>query len=170
MLGSGATAVSAILAARRLGARHVEVVARNVRAMGELIGRFGDSSEPGSSTQLHLSGTPLHHLDPVVSADPAIGNATLVISTLPGPIAQQLALPDRLTGIPLFDVAYDPWPSPLAERWRGAGGEAHSGIGMLVEQALIQIRIFRGGDPDVVLPDEPGVLAAMRDASQPVGR
>ncbi|WP_244301047.1 hypothetical protein [Leucobacter insecticola] len=61
-------------------------------------------------------------------------------------------------------MAYDPWPSPLAERWCEAGGEAHSGLGMLVRQALLQIRIFSAGDPDTPLPDEQGLLSAMRAA------
>ncbi|WP_449282567.1 shikimate dehydrogenase family protein [Leucobacter sp.] len=168
VLGSGATAVSAILAARQLGARHVEVVARNAAATGDLVDRFGGSREPGSSEALRVSGS---GLQPPVSEAPTAARpeasadaSTLVISTLPGPAGRDLALPEELTRIPLFDVAYDPWPSPLAERWRAAGGEAHAGTDMLVEQALIQIRIFRGGDPATPLPDEDRVLAAMRAA------
>ncbi|QBE50101.1 shikimate dehydrogenase [Leucobacter triazinivorans] len=164
VLGSGATAVSAILAARRLGARHVEVVARNVEAIADLVARFGSSRESDTGAWLHVSGTPLQSFERGFHPhDPAAG-ATLVISTLPGPAARDLELPAELTRLPLFDVAYDPWPSPLAERWRAAGGEAHAGTDMLVEQALIQIRIFRGGDPATPLPDEGTVLAAMRAA------
>jgi shikimate dehydrogenase len=35
---------------------------------------------------------------------------------------------------------------------------------MLLRQALVQVRIFVAGDPDVPLRDEDAVLAAMRDA------
>jgi shikimate dehydrogenase len=64
----------------------------------------------------------------------------------------------------LFDVAYDPWPSPLAQLW-GPGATVISGIDMLLRQAVAQIRIFVAGDPDVELPDEESVLRAMRAAA-----
>lgn len=174
VIGSGATAVSAILAARRLGARHVEVVARNVDAIGRLVARFAETREPGSHESMHVSGTPLPHagllleeslITAMTAADPRVSRPTLVISTLPGTASGALDLPEALASVPLFDVAYDPWPSPLAARWRDAGGTAHAGTEMLVEQALVQVRIFVGGDPSIELEDEPSVLAAMRAAS-----
>lgn len=174
VIGSGATAVSAVLAARRLGARHIEILARNIAAVGDLVARFGESSGPGDADGLHVSGTPLaqgaHLFDESFSAaasriDRRIAPPTLVISALPGPAGAELPLPEGITGIPLFDVAYDPWPSPLAARWRAAGGRAVPGTDMLVEQALLQIRIFASGDPDRPLPDEQRVLSAMRAAA-----
>ena len=39
---------------------------------------------------------------------------------------------------------------------------------MLIEQALVQVRIFVGGDPSFHLQNESHVLAVMRDAG--VGR
>lgn len=168
VLGSGATAVSAVLAARRLGARHVEVVARNVTAVSNLVARFGDTQEPGLETPMHMSGTLLPHVAHLLR-EPTTEAATLVISTLPGTAARDLVLPDRVTAIPLFDVAYDPWPSPLAKRWREFGGEAHSGMGMLVEQAILQIRIFVNGDPGVPLVSEDRVRAAMNAAVAGMG-
>lgn len=148
VIGSGATAVSAVLAARELGADRIGVLARRIEPARALADRFG--------TEAARIGTP--------EADGLVAGATLVISTLPGPAAGEVALPTALTRIPLFDVAYDPWPSPLAERWRAAGGEAHSGIGMLVEQALLQLRIFVNGDPGFPLAGEERVLAAMHAA------
>lgn len=169
VIGSGATAVSAILAARRLGARHVEVVARNVDAIGELVARFAETLEPGSAEALHVSGTVLRHAELALLAaahpDPRVSEPTLVISTLPGPAGRDLELPVELTRTPLFDVAYDPWPSPLAERWRAAGGGAHPGTAMLVEQAVIQIRVFANGDPGSPLADEDRVRDAMQHAA-----
>lgn len=147
VLGAGATAVSAILAARSLGAQRIAIAARRPEAAAELATRFGDGMSAIS-------------LGEVPSFDP-----TLVVSTLPGPGAESIDLPESLLSVPLFDVAYDPWPSPLAERWRAAGGVAHSGLDMLVEQALVQIRIFMNGDPDIPLTDEESVLAAMHAAS-----
>ncbi|MBK0418167.1 shikimate dehydrogenase [Leucobacter sp. CSA1] len=165
VIGSGATAVSAILAARSLGAEHVSILARNIRATSDLVARFADSHEPGSQLRLHVEGTSLRHPEALdVALHPAL-EATLVISTLPGPAGRELELPAALMRIPLFDVAYDPWPSPLAERWRAAGGTAHAGIDMLVEQALLQIRVFANGDPGLPLEAEERVLAAMHRAA-----
>ena len=62
----------------------------------------------------------------------------------------------------LLDVVYGHWPTPLAHAWRRSGRHAASGRGMLLHQALLQVRIFAGGDPDAALPDESDVLAAMR--------
>ena len=172
VLGSGATAVSAILAVRSLGAQHVEVVARNASAITDLVARFDGTSGTGAGAPLRVSGMPLAPADPDAertSRDPEVPEPTLVVSTLPGPAARGVQLPESilgtpLLGLPLFDVAYDPWPSPLAERWSAAGGVAHAGIGMLVRQALLQVRIFVTGDPGTPLEREDEVLAAMRSA------
>ena len=64
----------------------------------------------------------------------------------------------------LFDVAYDPWPTPMATQWLDAGGFVISGIELLLNQALGQVRIFVAGDPDLPLPNEDAVMAAMRSA------
>lgn len=147
VLGAGATAVSAVLAARSLGAERIAVAARRPEAAGDLAARFGDGV-----SALALGDAPGFP-------------ATLVISTLPGHVAGGIELDPALLGVPLFDVAYDPWPSPLATRWRSAGTDAHAGLDMLIEQALVQIRIFRNGDPNEPVADEQTVLAAMRAAS-----
>jgi shikimate dehydrogenase len=139
VLGSGATAVSAVLAANRLGARRVRILARNTAAVDDLAARFKVTAFDGEDS----------------------GADTLVISTLPSTAGTSLELPSELLRVPLFDVAYDPWPSPLATRWQAAGSQAHSGLAMLVEQAIVQIRIFRNGDPDTTLPDEDDVRDAM---------
>lgn len=147
VLGAGATAVSAVLAARTLGATQIAVAARRPEAASELADRMG-----GNVTALTLGD------------EPAFA-PTLVISTLPGPAGGAATLPASLLTVPLFDVAYDPWPSPLALRWAAAGSIAHAGLDMLVEQALVQIRIFMNGDPNTPVADEQSVLAAMRAAS-----
>ena len=170
VLGSGATAVSALLAARSLGARRVTVAARRPAAAAELAARFDGTSAAGGAAleavSVALPGSVSGSADGSAPGAPEldVSDATLVVSALPGQAGADLALPERITSIPLFDVAYDPWPSPLAERWRAAGGAAHPGTEMLVEQALIQVRIFRGGDPGAPLPEEETVLAAMRAA------
>lgn len=175
VLGAGATAVSAVMAARELGAEQIRVCARRSAASTALVARFlrAGSDSPKPSPYLESwdlgagsdgSGSVSLAAALELEQDPSSPETTLVISTLPGSAGRGLEVPAALAGIPLFDVAYDPWPSPLAERWRSAGGEAHSGLGMLVHQALLQIRIFAGGDPALPLEREDEVLAAMRRA------
>lgn len=147
VLGSGATAVSAVLAAKRGGAQRVRVLARRLEAAEAIAGTHG--CEAG-----HLN-------DPLGKDLP-----TTVISTLPGAAGTTLSVDPALTEARLFDVAYDPWPSPLTLFWRQHGGTSDSGIDMLIFQALLQIRWFLHRDPEAALPDEAEVVAAMRAAAR----
>lgn len=170
VIGSGATAISAVLAARKLGAAKVTLLARNAEALSDLVTRFDGTSQQGSDTVLEVQAATFAGLAQEVGADGSpsqdvFAGSTLVISTLPGPASAALSLPVGAERTPLFDVAYDPWPSPLATRWRLAGGEAHAGLDMLIEQALVQIRIFVNGDPGAVLDDEDALRSVMRSAS-----
>jgi shikimate dehydrogenase len=148
ILGAGATAGSALVAVAELGATDVDVRARRPeRAAGliELGERLGLPVSAGEVTG------PTHPVD-------------LTIATLPSGTALDAELAERLAddGGVLFDAAYAPWPSALASVW--GDRPVISGLGMLLHQAVRQIRIFRHGDPAVELPDEARVLAAMRAA------
>ncbi|NLA65629.1 MAG: shikimate dehydrogenase [Leucobacter sp.] len=154
VLGAGATAVSAVFAARELGAARVSVLARRYEPAAALVTKLTSKASTISADA---------HTFADVEAETLI-SATAVVSTLPGPAAQSLELPASLTRVPLFDVAYDPWPSPLAERWGAAGAASHSGLGMLVHQALLQVRIFVNGDPAIPLSKDKEVLEAMFQA------
>lgn len=154
VFGAGATAVSAVLAARQLGASRVSIVARRLEAANELVEKL-----EGANDGLILDA----HTFEALPTD-LLQSASLIISTLPGSAAAELKLPAACAEVPLFDVAYDPWPSPLAGRWDAWGGRSYSGLAMLVNQALIQVRIFLNGDPALPLENEPEVLAAMQRA------
>lgn len=150
VLGAGATATSAVVAAARAGARVVEVRARRVEAAGalkELGPALGVEVRPGP-----LSGDDLAPVDATVAA--------LAGGTDPGPLADALA---SASG-PLVDVVYGGWPTPLARAWERAGVDAHDGLGMLLHQALLQVRVFSTGDPGEALVHEDAVLSAMRTA------
>lgn len=146
VLGAGATAASALVAVSELSAAVVDIRSRRPEkaagliALGERLGvavtagAFDDAASPVDLTLATLpSGT---ELDPLVSA----------------PLARH--------GGTLFDAAYAPWPSALARVW----GEAPvvPGFGMLLHQAVRQIRIFRHGEQSTPLPEEALVVAAMR--------
>ncbi|MDQ4138707.1 MAG: shikimate dehydrogenase [Actinomycetota bacterium] len=146
ILGGGATAASAMVAASRMGATAATLALR-------------DPAKAGALRPLaRRLGT---HLQ-VVALSSALPPSDAVVSTLPNGAEAQPMVPEMVRrGAVLFDVAYEPWPTPLAARW---GGPVIAGIEMLVHQAVAQIRIFVGGDPAVELPDEPAVLAAMRSS------
>ncbi|MFF0910017.1 shikimate dehydrogenase family protein [Microbacterium enclense] len=150
ILGAGATATSALVSAAGSGAREIEVRARRPEA-AEPLRALGEDLGVAMTT-------------PVLDA-PAPEPVDVTIATLPGgtdlgPIADTLAS----VGGPLVDVVYGGWPTPLAQAWRRAGRDAHDGRGMLLHQALLQVRVFVGGDPALPLDREDAVLAAMRAA------
>jgi shikimate dehydrogenase len=146
ILGGGATAASAIAAVGRLSTSRVFVSMRSAARAEQLI-----------------SVGHAHGIDVIIGTlDSAfhIGVAPdAVISTLPnGSEVHVEFAPATLASAVLFDVAYSPWPSALAARWRG---DVISGLEMLVLQALVQVRIFVNGDPEMLLENEPKVLATM---------
>lgn len=143
VLGGGATAESAVAALGQLGA-HVCVAVRTPQKAAAV---FGDDVRILS----------------LGDVEEQLRDADVVVSTIPNGADFALPVPSRVGGTAL-DVAYHPWPSPLAARWSQAGGAVVSGLEMLVHQAVHQIRVFVSGDPAVPLPDEAGVIRAMRAA------
>ncbi|WP_228506240.1 shikimate dehydrogenase [Frigoribacterium sp. VKM Ac-2530] len=150
ILGGGATASSAMWAAWQLGARSFSVHLRNPMRAGELTSL---ASELGGD----ISIAPLTELGTLAPLD-------FVISTLPGGVADDLPLRPRSGSSILFDVAYEPWPTRVASTWSADGGIAFSGLDMLVEQAVSQVRLFTGRAQEERLDDEDRVRAAMRAA------
>jgi shikimate dehydrogenase len=148
LIGAGATAASALVAAAKLGAEHVVVWARS----------------PERASALEPLGLGLGLTIEIRPAAGAICDdaGELVVSTLPGGADAGLFFTQgaRARSL-LLDVAYDPWPSDLARLWHGAGGTVLSGLAMLVHQALLQVRVFVAGDPLQPLQDERAVEAAM---------
>ena len=154
ILGAGATAASALIAVAQLGADRVLVSARSEIKLVTLV-------ELGRQLGVDVRAA---RSDSVTSVDDGIV-PDAVISTLPGGADHpyRFDAPTRASSV-LFDVAYDPWPSPLAASWLEAGGRVIPGIEMLVNQALMQVRIFVGGGADRILPGEEAVRAAMRES------
>ncbi|WP_435744907.1 shikimate dehydrogenase family protein [Microbacterium sp. PMB16] len=148
ILGAGATAASALVAVADIGATVVDVRARRPERAAALVD-LGD--------RLGVTVTARALQD-------AVEPVQLTIATLPSGtvLPAELSEPLAAAGGALFDAAYAPWPSALASVWGEA--PAISGLGMLLHQAVRQIRIFHHGDPTIELPDEAAVVAAMRAA------
>ncbi|MER6971496.1 shikimate dehydrogenase [Nocardioides sp. NPDC127514] len=140
ILGAGATAASTGLALAELGASRITLLARNPGAAGETIEMISR-----------------HRSKPVVSVlplDSAADGVDVVVSTVPAK-AQTPELIDRWASTPVvFDVVYDPWPSPLLSVTPGV---AVSGLDLLVHQAVLQFELFTG---------RTAPLAAMRAAGE----
>lgn len=150
LIGAGATAASVLVAVASLGTRDVLVTTRSPEKATGLL-------ELAESLGISATATGL--------AGGRGGDfvADLVVSTLPGGTEVDVRLPTEvLSGGTLLDVAYDPWPTPLAARFLTAGGRVISGLEMLVNQALAQVRIFVMGSPQTPVNDEARVLQAMR--------
>ena len=151
LIGGGATAASALIAMAQLGAAEVTVLVRRARSASALI-------ELGTRLGLTVDEAPVAELARIAGAE-------LVVSTVPGGTELGVAASDALARqAVLLDVAYDPWPSRLAEAWLAVDGTVVHGQTMLLHQALLQVRVFVNGDQLSPLDEEAAVLAVMRDS------
>jgi shikimate dehydrogenase len=80
---------------------------------------------------------------------PARKEALIVVCTAPAEAGAALA--GAVPGEPgwLLDVSYAPWPPALVAAWVAAGGRAVAGDEMLLLQAVEQVRLMTGLDPEV---------------------
>ncbi len=155
ILGSGATSRSVLMGVCQYfkNVERVTIFARNADAAAITIALLNDfSTNPIEAQWLPLEA----------AAD--FGGADLTCNTLPVEVAQGIEVDVPLSDGWLFDVAYSPWPSKLALVWPESN--RISGLEMLLNQALEQVRIFVNGDATAELPSEGHVLAAMRAACQ----
>jgi shikimate dehydrogenase len=139
VLGAGGTAQAALAALRELGEERPTVVVR----------------DPGRARPLLATAERLGVRVTLRGWGPdALTGADVVVATVPKGAADALAR-GRWTGGVLFDVGYDPWPTPLAAWAQAAGGAVVSGLDLLLHQAGHQVRLMTG---------RPAPLAAMRSA------
>ena len=149
MLGSGATACSALAALTELGATDIVVAARR---------HAGSGRAAAAAHRMGLSVTALPWRPGDAASDDSVADllahADLVVSTLPAGAADALAAPlaaalerrGRAQAV-MLDVVYAPWPTPLASTWTAAGGRAAPGWLMLLHQAVPQVSLMTGQTP-----------------------
>ena len=155
IIGSGATAASAIFAVHGLYAgSKITVVSRNSKTATKLHKR-------ASAHGFKIGTASMRKLRSLIS------RADLVISTLPSGALDEVA--HKMIRNPFFkpsgtllDVAYDPWPSEIAKPFEAKQARVISGVEMLIWQAIAQISIFNHNNIDVELPNERAVELAMR--------
>ncbi|MDN5744631.1 MAG: shikimate dehydrogenase [Nocardioidaceae bacterium] len=140
IIGAGATAASVGLALAELGARTIRVLAR-------------DLSRAAPTLEV-LAGCVGLEVD-LVALDGAAVVGEVVVSTIPSAAQNQGLLAATADAAALFDVVYDPWPTPLARAARDRGQVLVSGLDLLAHQAVLQFVQFTGHH---------GPLEAMRSA------
>ncbi|MBA3488854.1 MAG: shikimate dehydrogenase [Longispora sp.] len=129
ILGAGGTARAALAVASALGAR-ATVYARRPMAVAELL---------PLAAILEVPLTPAHW-DDVADAV----RADVVFSTVPAGAAATLGHLEPRPNSVVFDVLYDPWPTPLAAVAIKAGCRLVTGLDLLAEQAYGQFELFTG--------------------------
>lgn len=142
IIGAGATAASTGLALADLGVRTIRLLAR----------------EPARATETAaaLARDPRLEVD-VLPLDGAGVVGEIVVSTIPV-AAQTDALVAATCGAAVvFEVVYDPWPSPIAAAAEQRGQALVSGLDLLVHQAVLQFAMFTGHN---------GPLESMRKAGE----
>lgn len=144
ILGGGATATSTGLALVDLGVRELHLAVRDAgRAEQTIRALRGHPAGPDVVVET-LEG------DHVWQAD-------VVVSTVPAS-AQSIALLARCADVAVvFDVLYDPWPTPLAAS--ATNRVVVGGLDLLIHQAALQFQQFTGQEAP---------LDAMRAAGQTV--
>jgi shikimate dehydrogenase len=134
VVGSGATAESTLVALHHLGLAELHVVARDANRAEPLA---ASARAAGVATTVADLGTG------------APGAVDVLISTVPG--SAGLVLPDDLLAdaAVVFDVAYEPWPSPLLDRAAELGVATVDGIALLAHQAVLQVEAMTGSQVPV---------------------
>jgi shikimate dehydrogenase len=133
VLGSGATAASALAAMAELGAARASVFARRPETavqLGRSVGIATDARDwPDAGDELAAYD--------------------VVVSSVPAGVSDRLAESLPPTAGVLVDVVYAPWPTRLAAAWAGSGGRVVGGLAVLVGQAAEQVRLMTGENPPV---------------------
>ena len=142
IVGAGATAASTGLALAELGARTIRLLARDRARAAETVAAL--QRHPGLEVD-------------VVPIDCAAMIGEVVISTIPAAAQTETLVGSSADAAVVFEVVYDPWPTPLAAAARDRGQPLVSGLDLLVHQAVLQFAMFTGQD---------GPLEAMRSAGE----
>lgn len=135
ILGGGATAASVLLSLADLGCRQVTLVVRDTGRARETLEAAGrHPAAPGVDVRTFASPpTPPAPTDILVSTIPAVAQTPAVVA-----LAAEAAV--------VFDVVYEPWPTPLATYARSQGRTLVSGLDLLVHQAAEQFLLMTGVD------------------------
>ncbi len=138
VLGGGATAASVLLALGELGCTSACVLVRDPARAEETLGVVRAHGRVQELSVGRLEGA-----GPIA--------ADLVVSTVPAS-AQTPALVAECAEVrAVFEVVYDPWPTPLAQSVLDSGRTLVGGLDLLAHQAVLQVELMTGRSVDVDL-------------------
>jgi shikimate dehydrogenase len=133
VLGGGATATSLLLALAERGMRHATIVVRDPDRAAETVHAVA-SHRSAPSVEVRL----------VADLAGASLPGDVLVSTIPAS-AQLPELLAAVAEIPLvFEVVYEPWPTPLAAAAERAGLAVIHGLDLLLAQAVNQVAAMTG--------------------------
>lgn len=140
IMGSGATAASALAAVGSLGVRSISVAAR---AFAPARG-----GAPALARVAHALGISYTGVNIENDAEwvPLCEAADVVISTLPAGVLTDLPAMRIRPEQTLLDVVYAPRRTALVSAWESAGGSLAHGLDMLLYQGAMQARLMTGRD------------------------
>lgn len=135
VVGGGATAASAVLGLADMGCASVRLVVRNPARVAETLEAAGR----------HPARPRVEVLTFREAATSAVASSPdVVVSTVPAEAQDEAVLRvARETGV-VFDVVYDPWPTPLARLADSEQQVLVSGLDLLVHQAALQVEQMTG--------------------------
>jgi shikimate dehydrogenase len=129
VLGGGATAASVLLGLADLGCASATLLVRDAGRAAQTLAAVARHPAP-----------PRVEILPLGSDVPP---ADLLVSTVPASAQADHARLVGGVGV-VFDVVYDPWPTPLARAALDAGAVVVSGRDLLVHQAVRQVELMTG--------------------------
>ncbi|NLC97457.1 MAG: shikimate dehydrogenase [Actinomycetales bacterium] len=133
--GAGATAISMAYVASKLGATQLELRVRN---RGTALETAAFAQSLGLNTEIAA-----------ITDEPA-ASVDLVVTTVPAPAVAGLEHSITATANAVFDVVYDPWPTPVMVSAQHDGTPLVTGIDLLAHQAVLQLTAMTG---ETVSPD-----------------
>jgi shikimate dehydrogenase len=149
ILGGGATAASTALALVELGARSITLLVRSPARAADTLAALDRLPARPAVTVGSLAG------------DPVVGD--VLVSTIPAE-AQSEHLVDRCAAVPVvFEVLYDPWPTPLAAAWTARRATVVDGLDLLVRQAVLQVGLMTGVDLEAADDEAPAGRPSVSD-------
>jgi len=152
IVGGGATASSTLLALADLGCTSVRVVVRDTSRVEETLEAAGRH--------------PARPMVEVLTFREAAATAealrpAIVVSTVPAEAQGEAVLRLARTAPVVFDVLYDPWPTPLAALAATEGKTFVSGLDLLAHQAALQVTLMTGAEEPPIEAMRAAGLAAL---------
>jgi shikimate dehydrogenase len=130
VLGGGATAASVLLALSELGCQEARLLVRDPARAAETLAAVGRHGR-GPRVQLGALTDEVRAPDILVSTVPAVAQVPEIVAAAAS------------AGV-VFDVLYDPWPTPLSAAAAAANRPLVGGLDLLVHQAALQVRVMTG--------------------------